>query len=194
MARREPERRRETGKRDFGGLSGHGKGEVENERSQKSSKFNILSRGHVACGKSTLNVQRSTATSFTLLSFPLFCLGQPTFKLQPPDSRPFGPHRQDPTDDIRNELARTSLLASLFFSSISTPSSPRIRIRHADVRRDVQKIFRAHTHHKQVMMFSATLAKDIRVTCKSSWLMYVVFRAAGSSLLTSSTVARYFCR
>ncbi|KAI0638965.1 P-loop containing nucleoside triphosphate hydrolase protein [Trametes polyzona] len=35
-----------------------------------------------------------------------------------------------------------------------------------DMRRDVQEIFRATPHHKQVMMFSATLAKDIRITCK----------------------------
>ncbi|KAH9921392.1 P-loop containing nucleoside triphosphate hydrolase protein [Fomitopsis serialis] len=35
-----------------------------------------------------------------------------------------------------------------------------------DMRRDVQEIFRATPHHKQVMMFSATLAKEIRVTCK----------------------------
>jgi len=34
------------------------------------------------------------------------------------------------------------------------------------MRRDVQEIFRITPHHKQVMMFSATLAKDIRVTCK----------------------------
>jgi ATP-dependent RNA helicase UAP56/SUB2 len=34
------------------------------------------------------------------------------------------------------------------------------------MRRDVQEIFRTTPHHKQVMMFSATLAKDIRVTCK----------------------------
>ena len=40
-------------------------------------------------------------------------------------------------------------------------------LRHpSDMRRDVQEIFRATPHHKQVMMFSATLAKDIRVTCK----------------------------
>lgn len=32
--------------------------------------------------------------------------------------------------------------------------------------RDVQEIFRVTPHHKQVMMFSATLAKEIRVTCK----------------------------
>ncbi|KAI0658218.1 P-loop containing nucleoside triphosphate hydrolase protein [Cubamyces menziesii] len=35
-----------------------------------------------------------------------------------------------------------------------------------DMRRDVQEIFRAAPHHKQVMMFSATLVKDIRITCK----------------------------
>lgn len=35
-----------------------------------------------------------------------------------------------------------------------------------DMRRDVQEIFRTTPHHKQVMMFSATLAKEIRVTCK----------------------------
>ena len=35
-----------------------------------------------------------------------------------------------------------------------------------DMRRDVQEIFRATPHHKQVMMFSATLSKDIRATCK----------------------------
>jgi ATP-dependent RNA helicase UAP56/SUB2 len=32
--------------------------------------------------------------------------------------------------------------------------------------RDVQEIFRATPHHKQVMMFSATLAKEIRVMGK----------------------------
>ena len=40
------------------------------------------------------------------------------------------------------------------------------RHRSPDMRRDVQEIFRATPHHKQVMMFSATLAKEIRVTCK----------------------------
>ncbi len=34
------------------------------------------------------------------------------------------------------------------------------------MRRDVQEIFRATPNQKQVMMFSATLAKDVRVTCK----------------------------
>lgn len=34
------------------------------------------------------------------------------------------------------------------------------------MRRDVQDIFRSTPHHKQVMMFSATLGKEIRPTCK----------------------------
>lgn len=35
-----------------------------------------------------------------------------------------------------------------------------------DMRRDVQDIFKATPHHKQVMMFSATLSKEIRPICK----------------------------
>ncbi|CAO3588987.1 unnamed protein product [Absidia cylindrospora] len=35
-----------------------------------------------------------------------------------------------------------------------------------DMRRDVQDIFRATPHHKQVMMFSATLSKETRPVCK----------------------------
>lgn len=43
------------------------------------------------------------------------------------------------------------------------------------MRRDVQEIFRATPHHKQVMMFSATLAKDIRATCKKFMANVFVF-------------------
>ncbi|CAD5121317.1 DgyrCDS9845 [Dimorphilus gyrociliatus] len=35
-----------------------------------------------------------------------------------------------------------------------------------DMRRDVQEIFRTTPHQKQVMMFSATLSKDVRPVCK----------------------------
>jgi len=35
-----------------------------------------------------------------------------------------------------------------------------------EMRKDIQDIFRATPHQKQVMMFSATLAKDIRPVCK----------------------------
>ena len=34
------------------------------------------------------------------------------------------------------------------------------------MRRDVQEIFRLTPHEKQVMMFSATLSKEMRVVCK----------------------------
>lgn len=36
----------------------------------------------------------------------------------------------------------------------------------SDMRRDIQDIFRATPHQKQVMMFSATLAQEVRATCK----------------------------
>jgi len=39
-----------------------------------------------------------------------------------------------------------------------------------DMRRDVQEIFRATPHEKQVMMFSATLSKEIRTVCKKFML------------------------
>ena len=35
-----------------------------------------------------------------------------------------------------------------------------------DMRRDVQEIFRATPHQKQVMLYSATLSKPIRLVCK----------------------------
>ena len=46
------------------------------------------------------------------------------------------------------------------------------------MRRDVQEIFRATPHEKQVMMFSATLSKDIRPVCKKFMQdpMEVIFR------------------
>lgn len=34
------------------------------------------------------------------------------------------------------------------------------------MRRDIQEIFRATPHEKQVMMFSATLSKEIRPVCR----------------------------
>ena len=34
------------------------------------------------------------------------------------------------------------------------------------MRRDVQEIYRNTPHSKQVMMFSATLSKDVRPVCK----------------------------
>lgn len=54
----------------------------------------------------------------------------------------------------------------LFFASFALDSLSHLFGRPADMRRDVQEIFRVTPHQKQVMMFSATLSKDIRVTCK----------------------------
>jgi ATP-dependent RNA helicase UAP56/SUB2 len=34
------------------------------------------------------------------------------------------------------------------------------------MRRDIQEIFKMTPHHKQVMMFSATLSKEIRPVCR----------------------------
>merc|ERR1711915_278537 len=39
-----------------------------------------------------------------------------------------------------------------------------------DMRKDVQEIFRSTPHEKQVMMFSATLSKEIRIVCKKFML------------------------
>jgi ATP-dependent RNA helicase UAP56/SUB2 len=36
----------------------------------------------------------------------------------------------------------------------------------ADMRKDVQEVFRMTPHEKQVMMFSATLSKEVRPICK----------------------------
>ena len=51
----------------------------------------------------------------------------------------------------------------------------------SDMRRDVQEIFRTTPHEKQVMMFSATLAKDIRPICKK--FMQDVIMSLLSSLI-----------
>lgn len=52
-----------------------------------------------------------------------------------------------------------------------------------DMRRDVQEIFRSTPHGKQVMMFSATLSKDIRPVCKK--FMQDVISQTSSSLRSS---------
>ena len=42
----------------------------------------------------------------------------------------------------------------------------RLSGRPADMRADIQEIFKRTPHDKQVMMFSATLSKEIRLVCK----------------------------
>eukprot|EP00163_Fabomonas_tropica_P019058 TRINITY_DN3351_c0_g1_i1.p2 TRINITY_DN3351_c0_g1~~TRINITY_DN3351_c0_g1_i1.p2 ORF type:complete len:205 (+),score=58.55 TRINITY_DN3351_c0_g1_i1:553-1167(+) len=62
-----------------------------------------------------------------------------------------------------------------------------------DMRRDVQEIFRATPHEKQVMMFSATLAKEIRPVCKKfmqdvrQYCHYYIHPASISTCSTTTT-------
>lgn len=56
-------------------------------------------------------------------------------------------------------------------SAVSTPKTHNhyyyyFFLTFTDMRRDVQEIFRNTPHSKQVMMFSATLSRDIRPVCK----------------------------
>lgn len=71
----------------------------------------------------------------------------------------------------------------------------------SDMRRDVQEIFKITPHEKQVMMFSATLSKEIRpvcrkfmqdVSCKCSILkaklsFYILFAWLSLIYVTNST-------
>lgn len=63
----------------------------------------------------------------------------------------------------------------IFYSENFKPIQPRFfeatkssifSFSFSDMRRDVQEIFRNTPHEKQVMMFSATLSKEIRPVCK----------------------------
>ena len=51
-----------------------------------------------------------------------------------------------------------------------------------DMRRDVQEIFKMTPHEKQVLMFSATLNKEIRPVCKK-FMQDVSFIRSNSILL-----------
>ena len=50
-----------------------------------------------------------------------------------------------------------------------------------DMRRDVQEVFKNTPHEKQVMMFSATLPKEIRPVCKK-FMNNVIHHLPDSSL------------
>lgn len=53
-----------------------------------------------------------------------------------------------------------------------------------DMRRDVQEIFKQTPHDKQVMMFTATLNKDIRSVCRK--FMTTVRRKKGKLIYSFS--------
>lgn len=59
-----------------------------------------------------------------------------------------------------------------------------------DMRKDVQDIFKMTPHDKQVMMFSATLSKDIRPVCKK--FMQDVMSCSQSSSIFKVVLLRRF--
>ncbi|KAJ3575904.1 hypothetical protein NP233_g779 [Leucocoprinus birnbaumii] len=75
------------------------------------------------------------------------------------------PHIVVATPGRLNALARDKVLDAKNVKHFVLDECDKM-LEQLDMRRDVQEIFRATPHHKQVMMFSATLAKEIRVTCK----------------------------
>ena len=52
------------------------------------------------------------------------------------------------------------------YASKYSLQSMTLDLAHADMRQDVQEIFKATPHDKQVMMFSATLSDQVRPVCK----------------------------
>ena len=65
----------------------------------------------------------------------------------------------DECDKVLESLGKT------LDRSIERKRRKSIRLR-SDMRRDVQEIFKMTPHEKQVLMFSATLSKEIRPVCK----------------------------
>ena len=68
----------------------------------------------------------------------------------------------------RHKMSPDMLDCKSITSSCSTYSlqSMTFGLAHADMRQDVQEIFKATPHDKQVMMFSATLSDQVRPVCK----------------------------
>ncbi|KAJ7071392.1 P-loop containing nucleoside triphosphate hydrolase protein [Mycena amicta] len=75
------------------------------------------------------------------------------------------PHIVVATPGRLNALARDKVLDAKHVKHFVLDECDKM-LEQLDMRRDVQEIFRSTPHHKQVMMFSATLAKEIRGTCK----------------------------
>ncbi|XP_068695821.1 spliceosome RNA helicase Ddx39b [Montipora capricornis] len=63
-----------------------------------------------------------------------------------------------------------------------------------DMRRDVQEVFRMTPHDKQVMMFSATLAKEIRPVCKKFMQDPMEVYVDDETKLTLHGLQQYYCK
>jgi ATP-dependent RNA helicase UAP56/SUB2 len=62
------------------------------------------------------------------------------------------------------------------------------------MRRDVQAIFKATPHEKQVMMFSATLSKEVRPVCKKFTKDPLEIYVDDESKLTLHGLQQYFVK
>merc|ERR1712042_387380 len=63
-----------------------------------------------------------------------------------------------------------------------------------DMRRDVQNIFRATPHEKQVMMFSATLSKEVRPICKKFMQDPMEVYVDDEAKLTLHGLKQHYCK
>jgi superfamily II DNA/RNA helicase len=63
-----------------------------------------------------------------------------------------------------------------------------------DMRRDVQAIYRQTPHEKQVMMFSATLSKEVRPVCKKFTVSPVEIYVDDQSKLTLHGLQQYYVK
>lgn len=63
-----------------------------------------------------------------------------------------------------------------------------------DMRRDVQAIFKATPHEKQVMMYSATLSAEVRPVCKKFCQNALEVFIDDDSKLTLHGLQQYFCQ
>uniref|UniRef100_I3JMY5 RNA helicase n=2 Tax=Oreochromis TaxID=8139 RepID=I3JMY5_ORENI len=63
-----------------------------------------------------------------------------------------------------------------------------------DMRRDVQEIFRLTPHEKQVMMFSATLSKEIRPVCRKFMQDPMEVFVDDETKLTLHGLQQYYCK
>lgn len=82
---------------------------------------------------------------------------------------------------VRNKKLNLSLLKHFILDECDK------MLEQLEMRRDVQEIFRSSPHTKQVMMFSATLSKEIRPVCKKFMHDVRGFYKFLSTLLSTSS-------
>ena len=81
--------------------------------------------------------------------------------------------------------------STLCLRSFPPPALARSR---ADMRKDVQDIFKATPHEKQVMMFSATLNTEMRTVCKKFMQEPHEIFVDDEAKLTLHGLLQYYCK